>query len=364
MFIRHHHHPPFQVTAEGSAPSVRTYVGRQAGRQASPTRSRSCLPGTDRRSRPGRRKNNSKSRTGYPLVTKRHKKDNPVLLLWSPLVRVVFTVRTDKLLIPFGGYFQRTFFAAANVTRAARKSKNGGGLKKKRGEKRGRRGDDVRESRGKTNNKTREKSCGAEVRRAGEPPLLSSPSEDTGGEVGVLAVKKLIQLDRTSQQRHVELERSGARRRRCRRPRRRRERVRDTERERERGRKKSPFLPLSVTPSVPLLCFPGTAQFRRLGWFNFSLSRQKSSSSSSSSLFLILLLLLFVEERRRDSTPGPEPRARTDGRGVPHRMDERTARCCCCCCFAAAASRDRATRSTPTRADSLPRRPVGRPQLP
>lgn len=276
---------------------------------------------------------------------------------WSVLC--LLSVRTNSLF--HSGDIFSGLFSLLQMSLGQPEKARTGGFKKKRGEKRGRRGDDVRESRGKTNNKTREKSCGAEVRRAGEPPLLSSPSEDTGGEVGVLAVKKLIQLDRTSQQRHVELERSGARRRRCRRPRRRRERVRDTERERERGRKKSPFLPLSVTPSVPLLCFPGTAQFRRLGWFNFSLSRQKSSSSSSSSLFLILLLLLFVEERRRDSTPGPEPRARTDGRGVPHRMDERTARCCC---FAAAASRDRATRSTPTRADSLPRRPVGRPQLP
>lgn len=243
MFIRHHHHPPFQVTAEGSAPSVRTYVGRQAGGRASPTRSRSCLPGTDRRSRPGRRKNNSKCRTGYPLATKRHKKDNqknPVLLLWSPLVRVVFTVRTDKLLIPFGGYFQRTFFRCCKCHSGSQKKQEGGGVKKKEGEKRGRRGSDVRESRRKTDNKTREKSCGAEVRRAGEPPLLSSPPEDTGGEVGVLALKKLIQLDRTSQQRHVESERSGARRRR-RRPRRRRERVRDTERERARGEKKAPF---------------------------------------------------------------------------------------------------------------------------
>lgn len=50
----------------------------------------------------------------------------------------------------------------------------------------------------------REKSVGSEVRRAGG--LTPSP-KDTGGEVGGLA-EKLIQLGRTSQQRHVGFQRS------------------------------------------------------------------------------------------------------------------------------------------------------------
>lgn len=119
----------------------------------------------------------------------------------------LLSVRTNSL-FHSGDIFSGLFSLLQMSLGQPEKARTARGGKKKEGEKRGRRGNDVRESRRKTNNKTKEKSCGAEVRRAGEPPLLSSPPEDTGGEVGVLALKKLIQLDRTSQQRHVESERS------------------------------------------------------------------------------------------------------------------------------------------------------------
>lgn len=236
LFIRHH--PPFQVTAEGSG-SVR--------RQASQTWPRSCQQGTDRRPRPAKRgKSSSKCRTIYPLVTKK----NPVRLLWRSRVRVVFTAFTDKLLIPFGRYFQRTFFTAANVTRAAIKSTKGALEKEKRGRK-----NVAATSENPVEKQTTEPERSpmgwrfdAPASHPSSPPLF--PQKTQVAKSADSRLKKLIQLGRTSQQRHVESKRSGARRRR--RPRRRRERARESasERQRETAREgKNPFLPLSVSPS-------------------------------------------------------------------------------------------------------------------
>lgn len=122
LFIRHHH-PPFQVTAEGSGPY-------EEGRLAKPGHgpvSRGQTGGPDQEG-----EKNSVSNNLSTCHKRTTKKSSPTSLEF-PGYRVAFTALTDKLLIPFGRYFQRTSFAAANVTRAAIKSTKGALENEKRG---------------------------------------------------------------------------------------------------------------------------------------------------------------------------------------------------------------------------------------
>lgn len=170
----------------------------KAGRRAQPGHGPVCRRGqTDRQTGgpgPGRRQTtqsveqvihlSQKNQHTHTKKNKTKKKKNPVLLLWSPRVRVVFYCpdgRTNSL-FHSGDFFrcckchsgshkqqERVCLVVFFLKKKGKKEVEGGELR--------RRGDDVRESRRKTNKKTSEKSCGSEVstRRRAAPPLLSSP---------------------------------------------------------------------------------------------------------------------------------------------------------------------------------------------
>ena len=131
--------------------------------------------------------------------------------------------------------------------------------------------------------------------------MWPGPLKDTGGEVGGLA-EKLIQLGRTSQQRHVGFQRSTP------------------------SSEKAPF---SRSPSLHVLS---------RGGIRFSEGLLKVIPCRFPSRVFFDERGRRERERERERQPRFAPRTHGAVRGVPHRMDERC--------------RDRATRSTPTRADS------------
>lgn len=128
--------PPFPSYRRGQS-SVRTNVRRQAGRQASPTRSRSCLPGTDRRSRPGRRKKqlkvSNRLSTCHKKTQKRQSSPTSVecpgpCCVYCPYGQTPYSIR---------GIFSADFFRCCKCHSGSQKKQERGGLKKKRRRKAG-----------------------------------------------------------------------------------------------------------------------------------------------------------------------------------------------------------------------------------